>query len=52
MPEKHEPPPAPVSIDAINTWVWQRERRLELAPKSFTVLRALRVRRRWSCGWG
>jgi DNA-binding response OmpR family regulator len=41
MPAKHEPPQAPVSIDAANAWVWQGGRRLELASKTFTVLRYL-----------
>src|SRR5262245_42134895 len=41
MAVEHEPPQAPVSIDATNAWVWQGGRRLELAPKSFAVLRYL-----------
>jgi hypothetical protein len=41
MPAKHEPPQAPVSINVANAWVWQGVRRLELAPKTFAVLRYL-----------
>jgi DNA-binding winged helix-turn-helix (wHTH) protein len=38
MSTEHEPPQAPVSIDAANAWVWQGGRRLKLAPKAFAVL--------------
>jgi DNA-binding winged helix-turn-helix (wHTH) protein len=41
MPVEQGPPQAPVSIDSANAWVWQGGRRLDLAPKTFAVLRYL-----------
>jgi DNA-binding winged helix-turn-helix (wHTH) protein len=41
MAAQQRPPQEPVSIDALNAWVWHGTRRLDLAPKAFAVLRYL-----------
>jgi len=41
MSAQQQTPQEPVSIDAANAWVWHGTRRLDLAPKAFTVLRYL-----------